>query len=344
MKISLCIPQYNRIQYLLKNLAMIADQTYPDIEVVISDDASSDTTQEEIAAMAVRYKYPLIYYRNTSNIGYDANLRRSMELATGRYCVILGNDDSIFMPDGISRLVRFLEDNDEPGIGFSNYVEEADISKIVTRAHSSAVIGSGQTIALKYYRSFSFVAGIIFRKDVFDQVNTNKADGSIYVQLYFAVKAISSGCRFFTWSDPLILKDLRVDDSIANSYRDKLIRKWKDFKPVDGGLKSFTWAVTEGFRDAGIHDRRITYTVLRNIYRFTYPYWLIDYRMNKAFVSAIAMMKGMRPGGFAPLNELGFAGKTKIYLIYYSSTGIGLLTPVLLFARLKHFIYKKIKR
>ena len=85
MKISLCIPQYNRIQYLLKNLSVIAQQTYPDIEVVISDDASTDNTEEEIARMMSGYKYPIIYHRHPVNIGYDANLRKSLELATGDY-------------------------------------------------------------------------------------------------------------------------------------------------------------------------------------------------------------------------------------------------------------------
>lgn len=40
MKISICIPQYNRIAFLLKNLEYIAKQTYSNIEVVISDDCS----------------------------------------------------------------------------------------------------------------------------------------------------------------------------------------------------------------------------------------------------------------------------------------------------------------
>jgi len=266
-----------------------------------------------------------------------------MELSTGRYCVILGNDDSIYRPEGIGRLASFLEENGEPEIGFANYVEEADVSKPFTRAHSTAVIGAGPMVALKYYRSFSFVAGFIIRKDLFDAINTDKTDGCIFSQIYFAIKAIASGSRLFTFSDPLILKDLRIDDSIANSYRDKLMRKWKDLKPVDGGLKNFTWAATEGFKDAGIKDRKFTYVIIKHIYRFTYPHWLIDYRLNKAFVSAIGMTQGMNPRGFTPLKYLGLFGKMEIYLTYGVSTVIGLLVPVSLFSRLKHFIYKQLK-
>ena len=44
MKISICIPHYNRIEYLLKSLAFIEKQTYDNVEIVISDDNSSDDT------------------------------------------------------------------------------------------------------------------------------------------------------------------------------------------------------------------------------------------------------------------------------------------------------------
>ena len=43
------------------------------------------------------------------------------------------------------------------------------------------------------YSCFSFVAGIGFRRDVFQEVNTVDHDGSIYVQIYMAVIAMLKG-------------------------------------------------------------------------------------------------------------------------------------------------------
>ena len=51
MKISICIPQYNRINYLLRSLSIIEQQTYEEIEIVISDDFSSDDTEEKIKSL-----------------------------------------------------------------------------------------------------------------------------------------------------------------------------------------------------------------------------------------------------------------------------------------------------
>jgi len=344
MKFSLCIPQYNRIQFLLKNLEFIAQQTYTDIEVVISDDASTDNTQQEIEKLKATYKYPLIYYRHPVNIGYDANLRKSLELSTGEYCIILGNDDTINKIDDIERIVAFLNANGLPELGFCNYIQDQNPETIITRASTTQVIGTGDAIALKYYRSFSFVAGIIIRKDVFNKVNTNKVDGSVYVQMYFAARIISNGGRLFMYKEPVIIKDLRINDSMANSYRDTLMKSWKELKPIDGGLKQVIWAVTEGFKDAGVDLQRITYKVLKNIYQFTYTYWLLDYRSNGSFVGAVAIMKGLKPSGVLQWKNLSFIQKCKILAYYYISTGLGLLVPIKLFLATKNKIYKWIKR
>jgi glycosyltransferase involved in cell wall biosynthesis len=344
MKISLCIPQYNRIRYLLKNLSIIALQTFPDIEVVISDDASTDNTEEELKMIAATYKYPLVYYRHTVNVGYDANLRKSLELATGDYCIMMGNDDTLNAPEGIQQLVDFLEENGLPELGFCNYTEDKNPNEIMARAFCTQVIGSGEAIALKYYRSFSYVAGIIIRKDVFDQVNTNKADGSVFVQMYFAARIITGGGRFFMYNEPLVIKDIRIDGSMANSYRDTLMKKWSEFKPIDGGLKQVVWAVVEGFRDAGADVKKISYLVLKNIYRFTAPFWFIDYRSNGSFVGAAAMAKGIRPAGFQQFQLLGGIQKAKIKSYYYLALLIGFSVPVFVFKKLKPAIYKFIKK
>jgi len=64
MKISICIPQYNRIQFLLKSLQIIELQNYDEIEIVISDDCSQDDTETLINNLIPIYKYPIHYYKN----------------------------------------------------------------------------------------------------------------------------------------------------------------------------------------------------------------------------------------------------------------------------------------
>jgi glycosyltransferase involved in cell wall biosynthesis len=343
MKISLCIPQYNRIQYLLKNLSIIEQQTYAFIEVVITDDASTDNTEEEITKLIKTYKYPIVYYRHVVNVGYDANLRKSMELATGHYCVILGNDDTLQTPTGVDELATFLMDNNTPEIGFCNYAEDQEVPQPIVRASATKIVGEGVAVALQYYRSFSFVGGLVFRKDIFDAVNTDKVDGSVYVQMYFAARIIATGGKLFMYEPTLVLKDIRIEGAMANSYRDRLMKSWKELKPIDGGLKQVIAAVTEGFKDAGVNLQEVGYKIFKNIYQFTYPYWLIDYRSNGSLISAVAMMKGLKPSTVKQLSLLSFFERVKIKIYYGVSTMIGLLVPLFIFNQLKNKIYKRLK-
>ena len=109
MKISICIPQYNRIELLLKGLRVIEKQEYHDIEVVISDDCSQDDTIVQIKKLKDSYKYPIILGTSDVNMGYDRNYRKCIELSNGDYAIVIGNDDTLFNSDAISYLVKFLE-------------------------------------------------------------------------------------------------------------------------------------------------------------------------------------------------------------------------------------------
>src|SRR5713226_4040179 len=99
MLISVCIPHYNRSKYLLAVLESIRNQTYPNTEVIISDDDSSDDSLYVIpkylaeleGTCSIRFRY----IRQEKNLGYDGNLRALMSAATGDYLFILGNDDAL---------------------------------------------------------------------------------------------------------------------------------------------------------------------------------------------------------------------------------------------------------
>jgi len=340
MKISICIPQYNRIEYLKINLEKIALQKKANIEVIISDDASTDDTELQIAEIQETFPFPLLYYRFDQNQGYDRNLRKSLELANGEYCIILGNDDTLADEFALNRLVIFLKKNDMPEVGFCNSADYLNINDIQVRASKTAVIGTGKAIALKYYSSFSFVAGIILKKSAFDNVNTSKLDGSIYVQIYLACVIILNGGRLFTIQDTLVLKDVRVDNNIANSYLDNLPRLKKEYKVLDAGLPSYAFVCATAFKDSGITDQLYYYKVVKRIYLFTYPFWLFDYRNHSARIAAIGLKNGLKPKVFKEYGKFSFWIKAKLNVYYTWSTIIGLYLPLVFFNKLKKNLYK----
>ena len=87
MLISICIPHYNRAEYLVKVLDSIRAQSNKDIEVIISDDCSKDNSEKVIPDYIRNVesdgeKIKFKYIRQPKNLGYDGNLRASLE---GRY-------------------------------------------------------------------------------------------------------------------------------------------------------------------------------------------------------------------------------------------------------------------
>ncbi|EDQ3425490.1 glycosyltransferase family 2 protein, partial [Salmonella enterica subsp. enterica serovar 4,[5],12:i:-] len=71
MLISFCIPTYNRKEYLEELLNSINNQEKfnLDIEICISDNASTDGTEEMIDVWRNNYNFPIIYRRNSVNLG-----------------------------------------------------------------------------------------------------------------------------------------------------------------------------------------------------------------------------------------------------------------------------------
>lgn len=344
MKISISIPQYNRINYLLKSLKLIEQQTYHNIEVVISDDCSSDDTESVITSLVPQYKYPIIYSRNKINLGYDRNYRKCVELATGDYVIVIGNDDSINGEKSISFLVDFLIKSNYPEIGFCNCIEERLGNKLMKRAFSTSVLGSGTDIAFKHYSCFSFVGGLIYKKESFDEFNTDKHDGSIYSQMYLGTLMVASGCRLFSIEEPLVIKDLLFDNVFRHSYRDRIAKKWSDYKVVNGGLPSVLNVLVSAFRDARTLDQALVYKLHRRIYAITFPFWIQDYKSNDALPEAVGLIMGLAPNKLPTFAALSLSNKIRVFFWYLASSIVGLITPVALFQRIKDQLYQYFKK
>lgn len=339
MKISVCYIQYNRISYLLESLKILENQKYQDIEVVISDDASSDDTEQLITRLQQFYKYPIIYSRNNCNLGYDRNYRRCLELATGMYCIVLGNDDAIVGDRAIADLVDFLEKEQYPDVGFANYYEFTTPDIIVKRAAQTRVIGTGKDVAIQYYHCFSFVGGLIYRKSIFDKYNSDMHDGSIYAQMYIGTTIILNGGRLFSIAEPIIGKDIQFEQKAAFSYRDKISRKWSAFKKVDGGLPSVMHVIISALRDSGLGEEKDYFKIFMKIYSRTFPYWILDYKYNNALPEAIGLMWGMFPNYNKNFTYLKSWNKFRVYLYYITFGTVSLLFPSQLFFKWKHKIY-----
>ncbi len=111
--VSVCIPTYNSARYLRETLESIVVQTYNNLEVIISDNASNDET----VAIANEYgaKYGFKVCANAGNVGPFNNWNRLIELAQGDYVAIYHSDD-IYEPTIVEESVALLERQPHAGL------------------------------------------------------------------------------------------------------------------------------------------------------------------------------------------------------------------------------------
>jgi glycosyltransferase domain-containing protein len=131
IKLSFCIPTYNRSEFLAKALTYFAEEY--DIpcsyEIVISDNASTDDTADVVD----RFKasgLPIRYFRRSENGGYEPNLASVFRRARGEYSVYLADDDMLIIP-GLVEAVGYLDANPDVSAVYApwymhNEIERAD--------------------------------------------------------------------------------------------------------------------------------------------------------------------------------------------------------------------------
>jgi hypothetical protein len=162
--------------------------------------------------------------------------------------------------------------------------------------------------------------------------------------MYLGVLMVAGGCRLFSIHKPMVLKDLRIEGKMVNSYRDTLARSWKEYKAVDAGLPSVMNVLINGFKDAGTLNQEITYRIFKRIYSVTFPFWILDYKSSKAFPEAVGLIVGLEPAKTTHFKSLNVLNRVRIYSLYVLSSAMSIVTPVAVFNKLKTRMYNYFKK
>ncbi len=115
--VTVCIPTYNRRKLLAASLQSVREQSFGDVEIIVSDNASTDDTGDYVRSL----NDPRIRYdRLAENVGLFGNLSRCLRLGSGRYRVVLPDDD-LMLPGNLEAKVRFLDENPSAGMVHSGF-------------------------------------------------------------------------------------------------------------------------------------------------------------------------------------------------------------------------------
>lgn len=164
-KVSVIIPTYNRASFLENSVNSVLKQTFKDYEIIISDDASTDNTEEYVKSI----KDPrVVYIQNPNNLGAAATRNSAIKSSKGKYIAFLDDDDK-WLPNKLSLQVEKL-DNSPPDmgcIGSAVSYFDADSQKIT---FSSKPETTNDILVDILSRNLLVSSSLLLRKSCFDKV------------------------------------------------------------------------------------------------------------------------------------------------------------------------------
>ena len=141
-KVTVAIPTYNRADLLEETLRNVLDQSVTHIEVIVSDNASTDHTPAVVASIGD----PRVHYtRLETNTGWHRNLSRCLRLGTAPFIVVFPDDD-LMDRDNLAKKLRIVEENPDVDIVHSDYRLVGSDGVHVLQAAMRYVSASGVTI------------------------------------------------------------------------------------------------------------------------------------------------------------------------------------------------------
>jgi glycosyltransferase involved in cell wall biosynthesis len=192
--LSICIPTYNRCDILdetLNKLFNNPDFVNENIEVIVSDNCSTDRTKEIIA------KYPLVkYYRNQENTSFF-NLTTVLSYATGKY-IKLYNDTFNFHPNALGIMLSRIKMHEDKNINLFFY------PNFLNNKNNVKVINSISLFFKECSYNTTWTAAIGFWKNDFDKIeNKNRYASHHLPQLDWMYNIVKNGKETIVYFEDL---------------------------------------------------------------------------------------------------------------------------------------------
>ncbi len=191
VRISVCIPAYNRADRLPELLDSILNQRYLHYDVVICEDASPQRGQIRAVVAAYEAAHPgrLHYFENAENFGYDGNFRELIRRATGDYCFIMGNDD-VMAADALETVASALARY--PDVGFIlrtvAYFERSPAETVTVARYfaNEMYFEPGLDTVVTFFRRVVSVSGLVIHREAALRHETARFDGTLFYQQHLA--------------------------------------------------------------------------------------------------------------------------------------------------------------
>lgn len=201
--VSMIVYGYKHQKFIREAVQGALGQTYGNLEIILTDDASPDGTFDIMAEEAKGYRGPhrVILNRNAENLGVAKHINKAVQLASGDLLVFQDGDDVSF-PTRASRLVeRWTLDQPRAGLVFSDAIRVAADGSVLPQQIPPLPMATLEEVSAG---KFFVVGGCVsaYSRSLFETFGplTSSVEYADYVLTFRAL--LSGGCAFV--NEPLV--------------------------------------------------------------------------------------------------------------------------------------------
>ncbi|ARB86060.1 MULTISPECIES: glycosyltransferase family 2 protein [Yersinia] len=268
IKLSFCIPTYNRRDLLSELIESIVSQcdNRDDVEICISDNASDDGTDIMVSSWGSKTNIPIVYRKNEENLGPDINIIASPSFASGTYCWLVGSDDKLF-DDAIEYIDKYLdESNDIYLVERTEFdydmieIKRADRRWMCTEERSYDLADERQLLnyfsnSLSIGAIFSFMSSIIVKRSRWNEVIFDtKYIGCAYTHVYYILSIIKKGATIQYINKPCIMCR-GGNDSFVGSVVSRIELDFNGYTRLADGFYADNNELKSRFLNVLLHER-----------------------------------------------------------------------------------------
>jgi glycosyltransferase involved in cell wall biosynthesis len=172
-KITIAIPVFNGEKYITEALGSIVNQTVKVDKILVCDNQSTDNTRNIVEEFFSEHKgYESRLHINESNIGYQRNFNKCMELCDTEYLLLLSSDDCL-KPYAIEKQIAFYESHPDFALVGGNADSIDENGKLIHQPLpiETQIYKKGKILEfVKNNRLFMFVSSILLNMEFINQI------------------------------------------------------------------------------------------------------------------------------------------------------------------------------
>lgn len=197
--LTIAIPTYNRCNLLCRSLDSVMEQIEEGVEILVSDNGSTDDTQTVMKKYCE--KYNVHYFRNSENLGMDKNFLNCFQKANGEYIQFLSDDD-ILLPEALHKILYLLRTEKPTYINLNSFTystetfnpDERKAPRIQLKEPEDLITYDKELVMENVGVYVTYISATILKMSKFKQIeNPEEYFGTHFLHAHLVFRILSGG-------------------------------------------------------------------------------------------------------------------------------------------------------